>query len=667
MGVDRLVRAVAIALSCCQYGSCGWFVSPRGQVIKPSVVLAMSLRGGDATSEVVAAAGRMGSQWLRQDGSVAVPRGVSPGCLSLPGSPIYVATPSRSWEDVYRETVEERREDLVWVGNGLPLDEFRNSTVIVPHYGILSVGAKPTTLPSSPPTFIYGKHAEKVALVLEKEGVKTEVVASWGQIQIHAAQKLLWASCMWLLCHSFEPPLTVEQVHDQRQHFLTDLVRELLPTLEERVKSGIDWNDTITYLESYSRSMPNVIQSKALAIDEVYERNGVWLQLRSRFPQPLHEELLLRVGGSEVLQQAIKEPFCAPKERQLIHLKEVDLKVWGSREVSGSVCREAIVIGGGIVGSNVALNLARRGINVTVFDRLGESELGATTPASWAWINANQKSPQAYQWLNQLGMYGWRKDPVCVDLPIWNGALVQFKDAPLFHGGYSVEGPLSERRVHELEPQSNFSYSNGSVYFFSDEGCVDPAAAVRSMRQAAHDLGVRFRFDQNVTTLIRDPEGRVTGVQSYSLSSSPGKTVTTTAADVVVVAAGSGSAAPALGGLPLTHSPGQIAFACPRDSSSPRLKRILVDTLRESHVLQRQDGTIVAGGGFLEVGGSSPGTKSQTREADDRSSELLDVAEQLAPGPVSSAVFTHSAGAVRPMPSDGWPAIGYREPGLYMV
>jgi glycine/D-amino acid oxidase-like deaminating enzyme len=642
-------------------------VSTKGQVVKPSFQLTMSLRGGGVTSEVVGAAGRMGSQWLRQDGSVAVPRGVSPGCLSPPKIPIYVATPSKSWNDVYRETIEERREDLVWVGNGLALDEFRSSTLVVPHYGILSVGAQPTTLPSSPPTYIYGRHANDVAKVLKREGVKTEIVASWEKIQIHAAQKLVWASCMWLLCHSSEPPLTVVQVHDTCQDVLVDLVKELLPALEDVVgNSGIDWNDTITYMESYSHSMPNAIPSKILAMDEVYERNGIWLQARSRFPEPLHEELLLKVGGSEILQHAIKEPISAP--RQLVRLKDIDLNLWGSRQVSSSVCREAIVIGGGIVGSSVALNLARRGIKVSVFDRLGESVLGATTPASWAWINANQKSPQAYQWLNQLGMHAWRKDPVVIELPNWNGALVQFKDTPIFHGGYSVEGPLSKHRVHELEPQSNFSFFNGSVYFFSDEGCVDPAAAVRSMRQAAHGFGVQFRSGQNVTSLIRDPQGRVTGVQSYSLS---GESVTSTMADVVVVAAGSGSAAPSLGGLPLTHSPGQIAFARPRDSSSTRLKRILVDTLRESHVLQRQDGTIVVGGGYLERGGQSvtpPGSKSsQTRETVDSGCELLNVAKQVAPGPVSNADFAYAAEAVRPMPSDGWPAVGYLEPGLYMV
>jgi glycine/D-amino acid oxidase-like deaminating enzyme len=550
--------------------------------------------------------------------------------------------------------MEERREDLVWVGNGLALEQFRNTTLVVPHYGIISVGAHPTTLPSSPPTYIYGRHANNVANVMEREGVKTYIVPSWDEIQIHAARKLLWASCMWLLCHSSEPPLTVEQVHDTCQDLLVDLVNELLPALEDLVgMSGIDGNDTITYMASYSHSMPNTIPSKILAMDEVYERNGVWLKARSRFPQPLHEQLLLKVGGSEILQKAIKEPISAPQH--LVRLGDIDLSVWGSRQVSTLVCREAIVIGGGIMGSSVALNLARRGIKVTVFDRLGESALGATTPASWAWINANQKSPQAYQWLNQLGMHAWRKDPVVMELPNWNGALVQFKDTPIFYGGYSVEGPLSECRVHELEPQSNFSFSNGSVYFFSDEGCVDPAAAVRSMRRVAKDFGVQFRSGQNVKSLMRDLQGRVTGVESYSLSD---KAVTSTSVDVVVVAAGSGSAAPSLGGIPLIHtSPGQIAFARPRDSSSTRLKRMLVDTVRESHVLQRQDGTIVAGGGYLERGGQSvipPGSNSsRTRGTVDRACELLNVAKQLAPGPVSNADFAYGAEAVRPMPSDG--------------
>lgn len=636
-----------------------------------------AMRGGDddearspsatpVTSEVVGAAGRMGSLFLHQDGSVAVPRGVSPGCLSPLSTPIYVATPSKSWRRVHSETAESRRNDLVWVGNGLLLPEFENSTVVVPHYGILAVGAAPVTSASSPPTFVCGKHCKRVAEILQREGIQTELVTSWNVIQIQAAQKLLWASCMWLLCHSSDPPLTVEQVHDQSQAILNDLVSELLPALEYTVGTNIDLIDTLTYLELYSRSMPGAIPSKELAMEEVKERNAVWLQLKSRYRQTLHEELLLRVAGSEVLDQAIEKPPFFTNDRQSVHLKDINLTVWGDSG-SSTACRNAVVIGGGILGSSVALNLARRGINVTVLDRLGEYELGATTPASWAWINANNKTPPSYQGLNQLGMRAWGKDSVVADLPIWNGALVQYKQSPLLFGGYTVEGPLSVDRIQELEPQSNFSYSDGPVYFFAGEGSVDPAAAVRSIRQAAKDLGVRFIPGQNVTTLLRNKKGCITGVHAYSTSSIPSETVTTQA-DVVVVAAGIGSATPALGGLPLAHSPGQIAFARHLDSSSPSLKRILVDTVRESHILQRQDGTLVVGGGFLEVGGKpSSSSKVSRKQPVDRGSELLNVASQLAPEPVGRSVFVNSIKAVRPMPKDGRPAVGYLEPGLYTV
>ena len=661
---SRAVHSIAVMLSCCHYGSCGWTLSTT----KPA--LFMRGGGGDnehfiATSEVVGAAGRMGSLWLRQEGSVAVPRGVSPGCRSRPGNPIYVATPSKSWRRIHQETLESRRDDLVWTGNGLLLPEFMDSTVVVPHYGILSVGEKLSALPSSQPTSVYGKHGERVAEILQREGIQTELVTSWNRIQIRAARKLLWASCMWLLCHSSDPPLMVEQVHEQNQAVLQELVKELLPALDAIMGTNIDFNETLSYLEAYSRSMTDVTPSKALAIDEVKERNGVWLELRSRHPQPFHEELLLRVAGSDILEQAKAEPLAQRSDdRQSVHLQEVGLTVWGSR-VSRSPCKCAIVIGGGIVGSSVALNLARRGMNVTGFDRLHENELGATTPASWAWINANNKSPLGYQWLNQLGIHSWRRDPVVFDLPSWNGALVQYKETPLSLGGYSIEGPLSMQKVHELEPQSNFSYSDGPVYFFKEEGYVDPAAAVHSMRQAAKDLGVQFRSGQNVTILIRNAEGCVTGVQSYSLFSSSSDTVSTLA-DIVVVAAGIGSAASALGGLPLTYSPGQIAFARTKESSPSRLTRILVDTVKESHVLQREDGTIVAGGGFLEVGGT-PSFSKELRQIVDRGSELLSVAAKLSPGPVGSSELMHTAKAVRPMPKDGWPAVGFLGPGLYTV
>jgi hypothetical protein len=112
-------------LSICHFVSCGWMLYTAGSR-ESSVPLAM-IGGGcsehNETSpavialEVVGAACRMGSLWLSQEGSIAVSRGVAPGCLSSPATPIFVTTPSKSWRQVYDETVDSRKDDLVWVGN----------------------------------------------------------------------------------------------------------------------------------------------------------------------------------------------------------------------------------------------------------------------------------------------------------------------------------------------------------------------------------------------------------------------------------------------------------------------------------------------------------------------------------------------------------------------
>jgi glycine/D-amino acid oxidase-like deaminating enzyme len=143
--------------------------------------------------------------------------------------------------------------------------------------------------------------------------------------------------------------------------------------------------------------------------------------------------------------------------------------------------------------------------------------------------------------------------------------------------------------------------------------------------------------------------------------------------DVVVLAAGVGCAH--LGQIPLLHRPGQIAFAHPVGESatkkSPTLTRILVDTLREVHVLQRSEENFVIGGGGLEVGGSG-GVALSTASAgriENRTStiqdQLLGGARQLVPGAIGKLIKTESA--LRPIPSDGLPAVGYIKAGLYTV
>jgi glycine/D-amino acid oxidase-like deaminating enzyme len=598
---------------------------------------------------------------------MAVPRGVAPGAFSKPGSPIYVAIPAGAWDEVYLVTPEDRREDLVWVGNGLP--RHQASTVVVPHFGILAVGGDPVTSPLSPPTFVHGKHALQLRDILTGHGIKVQIIHSWADVQIYAAMKLLWSSCMWLLCHSDDPPLTVKEVHDRKEAELNELLSELLPCLADFIGKPTELSAIVEYMKSYSLSMPTAVPSIELAINEVQHRNGVWLAYREKFLQPFHTSLLNAVGVDWANQELSNTVELSKHTVHTCHIPELELTVLGREVATGSrpATKTAIVIGAGILGTSAAFHLAKEGVHVTVYDELSADQVGRTTPASWAWINANQKSPAHYKWLNQLGMRGWRTNTIIKDLPIWNGAIVQFNETQTFHGGYAVEGPLAAKRIQQLEPNANFSFTEGPVYFFSDEGSVDPIEAVLALKVEAVKLGVNFVPSVKCTGLLRGNGGRVIGIESA------GSTIKE--ADVVLVAAGVGSSASALGGMPLISSPGRISFARPKydvreSPDSVRINRILVDTVRQCHVLQRRDGTLVAGGGMLEVGGTTSAANSgacASSFSDDKGLQIVAAAKQLSPQTISRSSFSHSAAAIRPMPKDGLPIVGFIEHGLYCV
>jgi glycine/D-amino acid oxidase-like deaminating enzyme len=85
------------------------------------------------------------------------------------------------------------------------------------------------------------------------------------------------------------------------------------------------------------------------------------------------------------------------------------LQLFGGIAVSGvrtlafqSAARNRIVIaGGGILGANIAYQLAKRGASVTLLEK-AKPATGATAN-SFAWINAN-KQPQAYFNLSVRGI-----------------------------------------------------------------------------------------------------------------------------------------------------------------------------------------------------------------------------------------------------------------------
>jgi hypothetical protein len=275
-------------------------------------------------AEVVGHNGRIGSFLLNAGNGLFVPTSnrlniqvAQIASCSNDDTPILVAVPSTEILNVFQSTPIERRKDLVIIANclpsGLPAD---NMTYTVLHFGILQHGQLPVTNHLSPPTVVFGPHAKFLSNLLQKYGVKTKIASTFTELEKYALLKLLWVSFMWLLCHGVEDgnlsdcsrlSLTVTQVHETKQELLRALVVEAIPIIQILSRThlknestgadgiGFDVNDIMEYLESYSRSMPNVTPSKDLAIAEFKGRNGVLLAYAGN--QTLHSQLVHRVVG----------------------------------------------------------------------------------------------------------------------------------------------------------------------------------------------------------------------------------------------------------------------------------------------------------------------------------------------------------------------------------
>ena len=82
-----------------------------------------------------------------------------------------------------------------------------------------------------------------------------------------------------------------------------------------------------------------------------------------------------------------------------------------------------VIAGGGILGANIAYQLAKRGAPVTLLERA--TPASGATANSFAWINA-RKQPLPYFTLNLLGIQAWRElhAELGNELPVtWGGTV----------------------------------------------------------------------------------------------------------------------------------------------------------------------------------------------------------------------------------------------------
>lgn len=255
---------------------------------------------------------------------VSVSRDMQPGSLTDRGCPIFVAIPATEIPKVIERTAPERRNDLVFITNGIPSDflqlgshhqliDEKEITTSVPYFGVLGVGADVVTSDASPKTIINsGKHSQALADVLESAGIQCEIVDGVKEVDAAAIKKLIWVSSMWLLCHdSYEgnPPITVAQVHEQKDREMEKLLEELLPAANHLLKKYHQGegpcgdvgsiSEVKKHLEDYSSSIPSAIVAKGLSIAEFKDRNGYLLSMEKAVSseQSLHRNLIQNVVG----------------------------------------------------------------------------------------------------------------------------------------------------------------------------------------------------------------------------------------------------------------------------------------------------------------------------------------------------------------------------------
>jgi glycine/D-amino acid oxidase-like deaminating enzyme len=326
--------------------------------------------------------------------------------------------------------------------------------------------------------------------------------------------------------------------------------------------------------------------------------------------------------------------------------------------------RRTAVIGAGVVGASVAFRIAQSGaVRVWLVDRSLPGT--GTSSTSFAWVNANEKTPYDYFELNYAGL----KEHLRLRAELPGGA-------PWLHLGGNIEWAEDEAKleklysrierlrswgyaaewrkaswVHEaLEPNIAFANPDTSVAFFPEEAWVDAPQLASALTEFACQNGVQTRFGVAVEE-VEIRSGRVAAVHLWGGERLP--------VDAVVNVAGpEANRVAALLGLPLPLKPSRGLLARLK-VDEPLLGRVV--HTQQVNIRPDGPGRILAHHGSID------------RELENSSGtigrlylELLERARRVVPALKSARVEDARVG-VRPMPEDGLPCVGAVSavPGYY--
>jgi glycine/D-amino acid oxidase-like deaminating enzyme len=305
------------------------------------------------------------------------------------------------------------------------------------------------------------------------------------------------------------------------------------------------------------------------------------------------------------------------------------------------------VIGAGVVGTSIAFRLAQAGASVMLVDR-GDPARG-TTASSFAWANANQKTPRAYFELNNEGVrehkrlrteFGAAPWLHCDGNLIWSEdrAELEARVARLLDWGYAAEWHTASDVTQSLEPNLRFADTSTRVAYFPQECWVDAPQLARALIEQARAHGAETKFGHAVTGISLS-NGQVTAIQLEG--SDP------IAVDVVVNAAG--PSADLIARL--------VGRALPLGPTGGLLVRVQVDGAPVGRVIHTPQVNIRPDGdGFVLLQHDSIdqqlGERRQIELSDPLVHELFERAQAIVGG-LDDATIADARIGVRPYPRDG--------------
>lgn len=262
------------------------------------------MASASATPAIIVGKGRVGQALLDMGPSedVILGRGEP---IAGPEGPIIVCTRNNDLQGVVDATPPERRDDLVFIQNGmlqpwLDAAGLGDNTQVLVFFAVAKLGDTPqdgkTDVNPEGLTAAYGKHAQSVADRLSNGGLSCKVL---GRVAFQKAmlEKLIWIAAFMLV--GAKHGGTVGDVERDHREDVTLLIKELASAGAAELGISLDAG-YVDRLTAYARTVAHF----PTAVKEFEWRNGWFYDISKRAmtdgkpdPCPTHTAWLKEVGA----------------------------------------------------------------------------------------------------------------------------------------------------------------------------------------------------------------------------------------------------------------------------------------------------------------------------------------------------------------------------------